>query len=76
MASQGRQAISKISNMIPKGGGKGIFTGTGALLALGALGFGINASLFNGTRDIHITTTYLLTCCLSIYISINQSLFH
>jgi len=58
MASQGRQAISRLSGMLPKGGGKGLFTGMGALITLGAVGLGINASLFNvdgGHRAIKYT---------------------
>jgi len=48
MASQGRQAINRLGGMLPKGGGKGLFTGAGALITLGTIGLGINASLFNG----------------------------
>ncbi len=48
MASQGRQAINRLGGMLPKGGGKGLFAGTGTLIVLGAAGLGINASLFNG----------------------------
>ncbi|CAG8775865.1 7557_t:CDS:2, partial [Acaulospora morrowiae] len=47
MASQGRQAMHKLGNMMQKGGGRGAFTGAGAIITLGVLGFGINASLFN-----------------------------
>ncbi|CAI2179638.1 19781_t:CDS:2, partial [Funneliformis geosporum] len=58
MASQGKQAINRLSGMLPKGGGKGLFTGAGALITLGAVGLGINASLFNvdgGHRAIKYT---------------------
>ena len=55
MASQGRQAISRLSGMLPKGGGKGLFTGMGALITLGAVGLGINASLFNGILKFHFS---------------------
>ncbi|CAJ0762265.1 13946_t:CDS:2 [Entrophospora sp. SA101] len=55
MASQGRQTINRLSSMLPKGGGKGLFTGTGAVLALGTLGFGINASLFNAIKYTRIS---------------------
>ncbi|KAL1920266.1 uncharacterized protein VTP21DRAFT_1412 [Calcarisporiella thermophila] len=47
MAQQGRQAVNRLKGMFPKGSGKGLITGTGALIGLGVLGFGINASLFN-----------------------------
>lgn len=40
--------MNKFGNMLPRGGGKGVFAGTGAFITLVALGFGINASLFNG----------------------------
>jgi len=48
MASQGRQAINRLGGMFPNGGGRGLFTGAGTLIVLGAAGLGINASLFNG----------------------------
>ena len=48
MASQGRQAINRLSGMFPNSGGRGLFTGAGALIVLSAAGLGINASLFNG----------------------------
>jgi hypothetical protein len=38
--------FKQFSNKLPSG--RHMFTGTGTLLALAALGFGINASLFNG----------------------------
>ncbi|KAL1916237.1 uncharacterized protein VTP21DRAFT_5854 [Calcarisporiella thermophila] len=47
MAQQGRQAFNKLGSMFPKGSGKGLLTGSGVLLGLGAVGYGINASLFN-----------------------------
>lgn len=37
-----------MSKMAPKGSGKAFIGSTGALIALGALGIGINASLFTG----------------------------
>ncbi|PKY19286.1 prohibitin-2 [Rhizophagus irregularis] len=47
--------------MLPKGGGKGLFTGAGTLIILGAAGLGINASLFNvdgGHRAIKYTRLF------------------
>jgi prohibitin 2 len=54
MASQGRQAINRLGGMLPKGGGKGLFTGAGTLIILGAAGLGINASLFNGILNVYV----------------------
>lgn len=42
------QAFNKIGGIFPKGSGKGIAGGVGALIALGAVGYGVNAALFNG----------------------------
>jgi hypothetical protein len=42
------QAFNRLGGALPKGSGKGIIGGIGALAAIGALGFGINAALFNG----------------------------
>ncbi|CAG8558966.1 1043_t:CDS:2 [Ambispora leptoticha] len=48
MASPGKRAINRLTGFLPKGGpGKGAFTGVGAIVTLGLLGVGINASLFN-----------------------------
>jgi len=61
MASQGRQAINRLGGMLPKGGGKGLFTSAGTLIVLGAAGLGINASLFNvdgGHRAIKYTRLF------------------
>ncbi|KAH7058381.1 prohibitin-2 [Linnemannia elongata] len=41
------QAFNRLGGIFPKGSGKGIAGGVGALLALGGVGFGLNASLFN-----------------------------
>ncbi|KAG0278139.1 Prohibitin-2, subunit of the prohibitin complex (Phb1p-Phb2p) [Linnemannia exigua] len=41
------QAFNKLGGIFPKGSGKGIAGTAGALLALGGIGYGINASLFN-----------------------------
>ena len=60
MASQGRQAINRLGGMLPKGGGKSLFTGTGALIVLGAVGLGINASLFNGILNIYFLDKLLI----------------
>lgn len=48
MAQQARHAARNFGNMFPGAGPRGIGTATGALIALGAVGYGINASLFNG----------------------------
>jgi hypothetical protein len=47
---KGQKTFNAIGGMLPRGGGspKGLFAGFGAIATLGALGFGINASLFNG----------------------------
>lgn len=49
MAQQAKQAAQKLGGMFPQGSGKGIGGAVGAIAVLGALGYGINASLFNGT---------------------------
>lgn len=49
MAQQAKQAAQKLGGMFPKGAGKGVGSAAGALVTLGALGYGINASLFNGS---------------------------
>ncbi|KAI1315824.1 Prohibitin-2, subunit of the prohibitin complex (Phb1p-Phb2p) [Mortierella claussenii] len=41
------QAFNRLGGIFPKGSGKGAAGGAGALIALGALGYGFNASLFN-----------------------------
>ncbi|KAK3844898.1 MAG: prohibitin-2 [Linnemannia gamsii] len=41
------QAFNKLGGIFPKGSGKGIAGTAGALLALGGIGYGVNASLFN-----------------------------
>jgi prohibitin 2 len=48
MAQQAKQAAQKLGGMFPKGSGKGAGSAAGALVVLGALGYGVNASLFNG----------------------------
>lgn len=48
MAQQAKQAAQKLGGMFPQGSGKGIGGAVGAITVLGALGYGINASLFNG----------------------------
>ncbi|CAG8696563.1 5288_t:CDS:2 [Cetraspora pellucida] len=58
MAGRG---MNRFGNMIPKGGSKGVITSAGALLALGAAGVLINASLFNvdgGHRAIKYTRLF------------------
>lgn len=42
------QAFNKLGGIFPKGSGKGLIGGAGALIALGTVGYGINAALFNG----------------------------
>lgn len=42
------QVFNRLGGIFPKGSGKGIAGGAGALITLGALGYGLNASLFNG----------------------------
>lgn len=42
------QAFNRIGGIFPKGSGKGLAGGVGAVIALGAVGYGINAALFNG----------------------------
>src|SRR5690554_5835077 len=44
------QAFNKLGGIFPKGSGKGLIGGAGALIALGSIGFGLNASLFNGKQ--------------------------
>lgn len=50
MAQQAKQAAQKLGGMFPKGSGKGAGSAAGALVVLGALGYGVNASLFNGKQ--------------------------
>lgn len=50
MAQQAKQAAQKLGGMFPQGTGKGLGGAVGALAVLGALGYGINASLFNGNN--------------------------
>jgi prohibitin 2 len=49
MAQQAKQAAQKLGGMFPQGSGKGVGGAVGAIAVLGALGYGINAALFNGT---------------------------
>jgi hypothetical protein len=48
MAQQAKQAAQKLGGMFPQGSGKGVGGAVGAIAVLGALGYGVNASLFNG----------------------------
>ncbi|KAG0250889.1 Prohibitin-2, subunit of the prohibitin complex (Phb1p-Phb2p) [Actinomortierella ambigua] len=41
------QAFNRLGSVFPKGSGKGIFGGLGAIVTIGALGYGINSALFN-----------------------------
>lgn len=45
------QAFNKLGGIFPKGSGKGLFGGAGALITIGALGYGINTALFNGNNN-------------------------
>ncbi|CAO3670931.1 unnamed protein product [Umbelopsis ramanniana] len=61
MAQQAKQAAQRLGGMFPKGSGKGIGGAAGAIITLGALGYGINASLFNvdgGHRAIKYTRLF------------------
>ncbi|KAI9008946.1 prohibitin-2 [Phycomyces nitens] len=61
MAQQAKQAAQKLGGMFPNGAGKGLGSATGALIVLGALGYGVNASLFNvdgGHRAIKYTRLF------------------
>ncbi|KAI9316200.1 prohibitin-2 [Dichotomocladium elegans] len=61
MAQQAKQAAQKLGGFFPKGSGKGIGSAAGALITLGALGYGVNASLFNvdgGHRAIKYTRIF------------------
>ncbi|CAO3594223.1 unnamed protein product [Absidia cylindrospora] len=61
MAQQAKQAAQKLGGMFPKGSGKGAGSAAGALVVLGALGYGVNASLFNvdgGHRAIKYTRLF------------------
>lgn len=46
------QFVNKVGGIFPKGSGKGLFGGAGALITLGALGYGLNAALFNGKKSL------------------------
>lgn len=48
MAQQAKQAAQRLGGLFPQGSGKGAAAATGAIVILGALGYGVNASLFNG----------------------------
>ncbi|KAI8969112.1 prohibitin-2 [Mycotypha africana] len=59
MAQQAKQAAQKLGGMMPNG--KGVAGGLGALAVIGALGYGVNASLFNvdgGHRAIKYTRLF------------------
>ncbi|KAG1204170.1 hypothetical protein G6F70_000741 [Rhizopus microsporus] len=61
MAQQAKQAAQRLGGMFPGGSGKGIGSAAGALVVLGALGYGVNASLFNvdgGHRAIKYTRLF------------------
>ncbi|KAI8990285.1 prohibitin-2 [Pilobolus umbonatus] len=61
MAQQAKQAAQKLSGMFPNGAGKGLGSGLGALIVLGGVGYGVNASLFNvdgGHRAIKYTRLF------------------
>lgn len=52
MAQQAKQAAQKLGGMFPQGAGKGLGGAIGAITVLGAVGYGINAALFNGKKNI------------------------
>lgn len=52
MAQQAKQAAQRLGGLFPQGSGKGLGSAAGALIVLGGLGYGINASLFNGKCHI------------------------
>ncbi|KAI8373455.1 prohibitin-2 [Choanephora cucurbitarum] len=61
MAQQAKQAAQRLGGMFPQGSGKGLGGAVGALAVLGALGYGVNASLFNvdgGHRAIKYTRLF------------------
>ncbi|CEG71081.1 Putative Prohibitin-2 [Rhizopus microsporus] len=61
MAQQAKQAAQRLGGMFPQGSGKGLGSAAGALVVLGALGYGVNASLFNvdgGHRAIKYTRLF------------------
>ncbi|KAI9490863.1 prohibitin-2 [Zychaea mexicana] len=61
MSQQAKEAAKRLSGMFPKGSGKGVGSAAGALVVLGALGYGVNASLFNvdgGHRAIKYTRLF------------------
>ncbi|GAA5811181.1 Prohibitin-2, subunit of the prohibitin complex (Phb1p-Phb2p) [Mucor flavus] len=61
MAQQAKQAAQKLGGMFPQGAGKGLGGAIGAVTVLGAVGYGINASLFNvdgGHRAIKYTRLF------------------
>ncbi|KAG2192863.1 prohibitin-2 [Mucor mucedo] len=61
MAQQAKQAAQRLGGLFPQGAGKGAGAATGALVILGALGYGVNASLFNvdgGHRAIKYTRLF------------------
>lgn len=61
MAQQAKQAAQRLGGMFPKGSGKGLGSAVGAITVLGALGYGVNASLFNvdgGHRAIKYTRLF------------------
>ncbi|KAG2223980.1 hypothetical protein INT45_013437 [Circinella minor] len=61
MAQQAKEAAKKLGSVFPKGSGKGLGSAAGALVVLGGLGYGVNASLFNvdgGHRAIKYTRLF------------------
>lgn len=51
------QAFNKLGGIFPQGSGKGLAGGLGALIALGAVGYGINAALFNGNKPLRTSSS-------------------
>ncbi|KAI7863044.1 prohibitin-2 [Spinellus fusiger] len=61
MAQQAKQAAQRLGGLFPNGAGKGLGSAASAAIVLGALGYGINASLFNvdgGHRAIKYTRLF------------------
>ncbi|KAI7901508.1 prohibitin-2 [Cokeromyces recurvatus] len=61
MAQQAKQAAQRLGGMFPQGSSKGIGGAIAALATLGAVGYGVNASLFNvdgGHRAIKYTRLF------------------
>ena len=67
MAQQAKQAAQRLGGLFPQGSGKGAGSAAGALVVLGALGYGINASLFNGNdrKKVYLVNVIFIFICFS-----------